>query len=144
VVEEEKVACCESCRGLLTTRSSFQVILERRRARAPVTRTDPKPIDPRELERSVSCPVCRRRMETHPYYGGGNVVIDSCDACQFVWLDAGELTRLGDWAPHKRPRDPLPTPAVEPVPQPLAGSHPLYRERAAAVELLAHVLFGSW
>ena len=35
-------------------------------------------------------------METHPYYGPGNVVIDSCCGCGcgYVWLDHGELATL--------------------------------------------------
>jgi Zn-finger nucleic acid-binding protein len=35
-------------------------------------------------------------METHPYYGPGNVIIDSCAACDLVWLDFGELTQIVD------------------------------------------------
>ena len=30
-------------------------------------------------------------MEVHPYYGPGNIIIDSCQECQYVWLDHGEL-----------------------------------------------------
>ncbi len=33
-------------------------------------------------------------MDTHPYYGPGNVVIDSCESCQAVWLDFGELRQI--------------------------------------------------
>ena len=32
-------------------------------------------------------------MSTHPYYGPGNVIIDSCETCNLVWLDFGELKR---------------------------------------------------
>ena len=35
-------------------------------------------------------------MDTHPYYGPGNVVIDSCDRCELVWLDFGELKQIVD------------------------------------------------
>ena len=35
-------------------------------------------------------------METHPYYGPGNVIIDSCARCEFVWLDFGELKQIAD------------------------------------------------
>jgi Zn-finger nucleic acid-binding protein len=31
-------------------------------------------------------------MDTHPYYGGGRVVVDTCHRCTLIWLDAGELT----------------------------------------------------
>ena len=33
-------------------------------------------------------------METHPYYGPGNVIIDSCGDCDLIWLDAGELKQI--------------------------------------------------
>jgi Zn-finger nucleic acid-binding protein len=35
-------------------------------------------------------------MDVHPYYGPGNVVIDSCSACDLIWLDHGELTQITD------------------------------------------------
>lgn len=30
-------------------------------------------------------------MNTHPYYGPGNVVIDTCSHCEVIWLDRAEL-----------------------------------------------------
>ena len=39
-------------------------------------------------------------MITHPYFGPGNVVIDSCEHCELVWLDFGELQQIVD-APGK-------------------------------------------
>jgi Zn-finger nucleic acid-binding protein len=30
-------------------------------------------------------------MDVHPYYGPGNVVIDTCGKCGLVWLDHGEM-----------------------------------------------------
>jgi hypothetical protein len=33
-------------------------------------------------------------METHPYFGPGNVVIDSCAGCELIWLDFGELKQI--------------------------------------------------
>lgn len=35
-------------------------------------------------------------MDVHPYYGPGNVVIDSCTACSLIWLDYGELQQMTD------------------------------------------------
>ena len=40
------------------------------------------------------------RWLTHPYYGPGNVVLDSCEKCELVWLDFGELRQIVD-APGK-------------------------------------------
>lgn len=67
---------------------------ERRAKRTAQESSDPKPIDMKQYERSLNCPSCHKRMEAHPYYGPGNVVIDSCERCSYVWLDHGELTRL--------------------------------------------------
>ena len=33
-------------------------------------------------------------MDVHPYYGPGNVVIDSCRRCDVIWLDFGELEQI--------------------------------------------------
>ena len=33
-------------------------------------------------------------MSTHPYYGPGNIVIDTCAGCGVIWLDFGELNRV--------------------------------------------------
>jgi hypothetical protein len=35
-------------------------------------------------------------MDVHPYYGPGNVVVDTCRKCDLVWLDFGELQQIGD------------------------------------------------
>jgi Zn-finger nucleic acid-binding protein len=33
-------------------------------------------------------------MDTHPYGGPGNVIIDTCENCSVNWLDHGELQRI--------------------------------------------------
>ena len=35
-------------------------------------------------------------MVTHPYLGPGAIVIDTCETCDCLWLDAGELKRVVD------------------------------------------------
>lgn len=39
-------------------------------------------------------------MDVHPYYGPGNIVIDTCSRCNVIWLDCGELQQIAD-APGK-------------------------------------------
>jgi len=51
-------------------------------------------MDPRELKHVVVCPSCRSQMDVHPYYGPGNVVIDSCRRCDVIWLDFAGLTQI--------------------------------------------------
>lgn len=87
---------CERCRGLLIARASFAQAVARRRARQTGPPVEPVPLDRRELKRVISCPACRTQMDVHPYYGPGNVVIDTCSRCDLVWLDFGELQQITD------------------------------------------------
>ena len=85
---------CQRCRGVLMPRPTFGEVMGRRRAWASEPSVPPAPIDRAELERRVACPSCAARMEVHPYYGPGNVVIDTCAACDLIWLDFGELKQI--------------------------------------------------
>ena len=91
---------CLHCRGVLLSRASFATIVEQRRLWASTPPVVPMPIDRRELERRVMCPRCAGDMSTHPYYGPGSVVIDTCPTCNVVWLDFGELRQIAE-APGK-------------------------------------------
>lgn len=92
---------CRRCYGILIRNTAFgEVIRNRRAARNQQAGMDVRPINPDEYQRTLNCPSCYRRMETHPYYGPGNVVIDSCCECGYVWLDHGELARLERVAGH--------------------------------------------
>jgi Zn-finger nucleic acid-binding protein len=85
---------CERCRGLLLARRTFAEAITRRRAREAGPPAAPVAMDPRELQRVVQCPSCHARMDVHPYYGPGNVVIDTCSRCDLIWLDVGELRQI--------------------------------------------------
>jgi Zn-finger nucleic acid-binding protein len=87
---------CEKCRGVLLPRSAFVDVINGRRAFATGAPVPPSPLDERELQRRVICPLCRQRMDVHPYFGPGNIVIDSCTACDVIWLDFGELKQVTD------------------------------------------------
>lgn len=88
------VRACGSCSGILTSHDGFGKVVKHRRVTCDEPRRTPTPIDPREFERTLACPSCARRMEVHPYYGPGAVVIDTCAACGLVWLDRGELRAI--------------------------------------------------
>ena len=92
--ESHPVRYCRNCRGVLLARTSFAAVVQKRRAWATDPPGPPVPLDRAHLERKTSCPVCHRRMETHPYFGPGNVVMDSCAGCELVWLDFGELKQI--------------------------------------------------
>ncbi len=84
---------CEQCRGLLFSRPTFRQLLESRRARATTPPEPPTRYDPGELQRCISCPICHRVMETYPYLGPGNIVIDTCSSCNLIWLDYREIEK---------------------------------------------------
>jgi Zn-finger nucleic acid-binding protein len=82
---------CPQCRGMLMPRQTFAVTVFARggpAAGAPV-----EPAAESELDRRIACPRCRSAMITDWYYGGGGIVVDTCPACDLIWLDAGELQR---------------------------------------------------
>ncbi len=82
---------CTSCRGVLVDNDTLFLVVRDLRARYTRPSEQPTPLRPEEYEREINCPRCARRMETHPYYGPGNVVIDTCAGCTLVWLDHGEI-----------------------------------------------------
>jgi Zn-finger nucleic acid-binding protein len=107
VLDRHPAWYCSRCRGALTAQQSFRDVVEERRAKAVGVPTPVRPINPAELKRSIACPNCRQPMDTHPYYGPGNIVIDNCTRCHVVWLDSGELRRVVD-APGRDRGQPRP------------------------------------
>jgi Zn-finger nucleic acid-binding protein len=110
------ISYCERCTGMLVPRGAFVDVIGGRRASASGPPVTPSPLDPRELQRGIACPVCRQPMDVHPYYGPGNIVIDSCPRCDLIWLDPGELKQVVD-APGRdrgqRPAPPAPRDVLE-------------------------------
>jgi len=90
------IEMCERCKGLLLPRHTFAVTLTAKRRAATTPSQTPVPTDRAELQRRVACPQCRAPMITDWYYAPGNIVIDTCETCDLVWLDAGELGRAVD------------------------------------------------
>jgi Zn-finger nucleic acid-binding protein len=87
---------CEKCKGVLMNRILLGDLIDYRRARAKGPSAPPIPLNQAELKRNVICPRCGQKMETHPYYGPGNIVIDTCGSCNLIWLDFGELRQVVD------------------------------------------------
>jgi Zn-finger nucleic acid-binding protein len=100
------VEYCEQCRGVLLQLTAFTGAVMGRRSRATGPGSPVVELDRKELERRVTCPSCSRMMEVHPYYGPGNVIIDTCGKCDLVWLDFGELKQIGDAPGQDRGRIP--------------------------------------
>lgn len=101
VLDRYPVRTCRRCSGILLARDAFAKIVAQRRAESAAPEITPTPIDPIEFERTLKCPNCDGRMEVHPYYGPGAVVIDSCAPCGLIWLDHGELRAI-ERAPGRR------------------------------------------
>lgn len=85
---------CPRCRGLLVESERFLVLITELRAQRETPPEAPRPAEPRDLDRRIRCPRCHEFMDTHPYGGPGNIVIDNCPACELNWLDHGELRRI--------------------------------------------------
>ena len=100
-LEGRHVKRCETCRGVLVPTADFGNLVQKRRHEYTGPARRPVPLNPDELRRRVDCPACAGAMEVHPYYGPGNVVIDSCRDCRLVWLDYGELAAI-ERAPGRR------------------------------------------
>ena len=106
---------CERCRGMLLPMSVFVALVKDFRTQLGAPSIVQRPADPRDLQRQLNCPCCHERMDTHPYCGPGNVIIDSCSKCQTDWLDHNELLRIvrapdhqldvEEWAPAPKPVD---------------------------------------
>jgi Zn-finger nucleic acid-binding protein len=96
-----RVRFCPACRGLLADMDDFVAIVGELRPKYADERERPRAMQPEELARSVDCPQCHKRMDTHPYAGPGNIVIDNCPDCRLNWLDHRELRRVvrapGSW-----------------------------------------------
>ena len=93
-MERHRMFYCARCRGTLVAMPVFvELVDELRSRRAGVAASHAA--DRHGLDRVLQCPGCGKRMDTHYYAGGGNVVIDDCSPCELVWLDAGEFWTIG-------------------------------------------------
>lgn len=91
---QTKVVGCGNCKGMLIQCEPFGAMVERQRAGYEGADDPPRPIDRQQLDVQIVCPGCGSNMEVHPYAGPGNIVIDSCAHCQWVWLDDREFSRV--------------------------------------------------
>jgi Zn-finger nucleic acid-binding protein len=106
LIDGEAVHYCDKCRGFLTTTDSFGRIVADRRTRHQPHERITDPFDPADLRRTLCCPACHGPMAAHPYFGGGNAVVDTCECCNLIWLDAGELTVIERYVPREHHIEP--------------------------------------
>jgi Zn-finger nucleic acid-binding protein len=91
-----RVLHCANCRGILADQEAFLTVVRFLRAQVSGEPDPVRPLNREDLQREIACPYCGQRMDTHPYYGPGNVVIDNCARCGVIWLDYGELAVIRD------------------------------------------------
>ena len=89
-----QVCFCNNCRGFVTSTESLGSIINNLRRDYQGEDDRPVAIDPKELDDFDECPACLTRMDSHPYYGPGNVVLNTCIHCKLAWLDHGELAKI--------------------------------------------------
>ena len=85
---------CEACQGMLVQIDDLALLTSQLRADRDAPPYTGLPPSEHDLDRQIDCPFCRARMDTHAYYGPGNVIIDTCEPCSVHWLDRGELHRM--------------------------------------------------
>jgi Zn-finger nucleic acid-binding protein len=90
----QQVCFCDKCRGVLIGMDAFRVAAEELKSRLAGATEIPRPMNPGDLKRALRCPKCGWKMDTHPYAGPGNIVIDNCPRCELNWLDHAELRRV--------------------------------------------------
>ncbi|NNE00494.1 MAG: zf-TFIIB domain-containing protein [Pirellulaceae bacterium] len=102
IFDRWEVCFCNNCRGVLIQSDCVQVVTHELRAAYKGLDDPPRTICQDELNCRRNCPACAKPLDTHAYYGAGNVVIDSCCHCALTWLDHGELNTMIR-APGSRP-----------------------------------------
>ena len=84
---------CVECRGMLIPMQVFPHILETLEFPKDAILLELSP-GSSDLTREIYCPNCDKRMDTHPYRGAGDAIIDTCGTCSLNWLDRGELMQI--------------------------------------------------
>jgi Zn-finger nucleic acid-binding protein len=72
----------------------FTAIVDDQRSRREISVEAAHVPDWKDLDRGIHCPKCSRKMDTHPYCGPGNIIVDTCESCSHNWLDYSELDRI--------------------------------------------------
>jgi Zn-finger nucleic acid-binding protein len=92
-IESHELFYCTRCHGMLLDMEKFLPLLEVLREYRYWSRSSQAPRDV-DAGRVLNCPLCKHAMDKHPYGGGGNIDVDSCEPCSVLWLDRGELSRI--------------------------------------------------
>lgn len=84
-IHDVKVDCCKLCRGIWFDSGELEEIFTLAARELTVS------ID--SLKQRYKCPRCDKPLYSFPY-PQTDVMIDMCNECSGLWLDANELTRI--------------------------------------------------
>lgn len=101
-LEHRRLVYCTRCHGSMIPMVVFADLVDILRSRRSSGVAASHPPDTHELDRSLHCPQCSKKMDTHFYAGGGSVVIDDCSPCELIWLDGGELSAIATAPDHSK------------------------------------------
>jgi Zn-finger nucleic acid-binding protein len=95
-IELREVLYCTGCLGIAVSMDNFVGLIDDlrdHRTRASLLLAPEPAIG---SNGGLHCPQCQRAMDHHAYGASevGEVMIDSCEACDQVWLDHGALRKL--------------------------------------------------
>jgi Zn-finger nucleic acid-binding protein len=91
---DTQILYCSKCHGELVGMTILQPLVDELRVRQGGKTAVQPPAGAHDLERRIACPACHQTMDAHYYAGPGNVVLDSCETCELIWLDRGELAHI--------------------------------------------------
>ncbi len=100
VLDSYNLLYCEHCRGMAIAMDDLQPIVSSIRSQRDTPAAFLAPRPEADAARALICPKCGGSMDAHPYGGGGNVNVDSCEACGTIWLDGAELRKIASAADH--------------------------------------------
>jgi Zn-finger nucleic acid-binding protein len=94
IVKNVRIFSCPNCRGNLIDQSKMLPILRQAQPLDSISEDVLSPHNPSELTRTAVCPSCQKMMNSYPYGGPGNIIIQGCAQCRLIWLDFGELSKI--------------------------------------------------
>jgi Zn-finger nucleic acid-binding protein len=94
LLQEFSLQYCPGCRGMLIAMGNFPLLIDALRVNGNRPSGYFAARDSADEDRHLPCPKCGSAMDGHPYGGGGNVNVDSCENCSLIWLDRGELQKI--------------------------------------------------
>jgi Zn-finger nucleic acid-binding protein len=96
LVDEFTLLVCAPCKGLFLPHADLVKILDRSwRAVSPQEAENAQLVAPAnwQQEPTLHCPRCASPMDKYGYMGLAAILLDRCDRCEWLWLDAEELQK---------------------------------------------------